>query len=104
MGALEELERDLQAAADPKKALVMQRFFKTGRGRYGEGDVFTGLTVSRSRLIAKKYSGLPLLQDIKNLLHSEVHEERPVALLILVQRFRQDPEGIAKFYLTTLRG
>lgn len=102
MGALEELRRDLQAAADPKKALVMQRFFKTGRGHYGEGDVFIGLTVPRSRLITKKYSGLPLLQDIQNLPHCEVHGERLVALLILVQRFRQDPGGIAKFYLDNL--
>ena len=99
--SLKDLRQDLRAAADPERALAMQRFFKTGKGQYGEGDIFIGLSVPASRLVAKKYAGLPL-QDVQNLLHSSIHEERLVALLILVQRFKRDPEGVALFYLDNL--
>jgi 3-methyladenine DNA glycosylase AlkD len=101
LGALKDLRKALHDAADRKRALVMQRFFKTGKGQYGEGDVFIGLTVPKSRLFARQYSDLPM-PDVKSLLHSRIHEERLIALLILVQRFKQAPDGVAAFYLDNL--
>lgn len=87
--------------ADPAKVEVLQRFFKTGKGQYGEGDVFIGLKVPQSRQAAKKHSGIPL-GDVKELLYSKIHEERLVALLILMLKFKADPEGVARFYLDNL--
>ena len=100
------IKNDLQKLADPEKAKVMQRFFKTGPGQYGEGDIFLGVTVSDSRKLAKKYSNIGL-EEVKVLLGSAVHEERMVALLILVQKYK-DATGkgkaeIARFYLDNLK-
>lgn len=98
---LKSIREDLHALADPKKAKVMQGFFKTGPGQYGEGDVFLGITVPKSRQVAKKHANAGM-DEIKQLLYSKVHEERLVALLILVDRYRRDPDGVAKFYLDNL--
>ena len=98
---LEALRKEMRTLADPAKARVMQGFFKTGPGQYGQADVFVGIAVPQSRLIAKKYAQLPLA-DVKQLLQSEIHEERLVALLILIGKYRGDPEKIARFYLANL--
>ncbi|WP_337861523.1 DNA alkylation repair protein [Nitrososphaera sp.] len=100
--AVQELRKEMRRLADPKKAEALSRFFKTGKGQYGEGDVFLGIVVPRSRLLAKKHAGRLALADIKELLHSAVHEERLVALLVLVDRYRSDPENVARFYLENL--
>lgn len=96
------IKEDLQALADPEKAKALQRFFKTGLGEYGEGDVFLGITVPRSRQVAKKHAEAGM-GEIRQLLYSKIHEERLVALLILVDKYKRDPEGVAKFYLDNLR-
>ncbi len=57
---LHVIKEDLQAAADAAKASVLARFFKTGRGEYGEGDVFLGIMVPEQRRIARKYADIPL--------------------------------------------
>ncbi len=92
----------LQQAADPERAKILSRFFKTGKGQYGEGDVFLGITVPEQRVIAKKYRDLPL-KDIEKLLLSEPHEHRLVALLILMIQYKKtDDRGrleIVDFYL-----
>lgn len=64
------------------------RFFKTGPGEYGEGDVFIGVTVPRQRRIARRFGALPL-DEAERLLASRIHEERLTALLILVERFNR---------------
>jgi 3-methyladenine DNA glycosylase AlkD len=101
LGALEELRKDLRAVSDPKKARVLQRFFKTGKEEYGEGDVFLGVMVPESRMVARKYADLAL-HDIKEMLHSKIHEERLIALLILVRGYKCDPERTALFYLDNI--
>ncbi len=100
--SLSELRKEVRAARDRVKGNFLARFFKTGKGQYGYGDVFYGLTVPQSRTLAKKYSQLPLTA-VKTLLYSKVHEERLIALLLLVHRFETgDEKGqreIFDFYL-----
>ena len=99
---LSQLQSDLQQAKNPAKAVIYARFFKTGKGQYGAGDQFLGLTVPQQRTIAKKY---PLLsfQHIHSLLQSPIHEYRLTALLILVSQYQKattvDQEKIVQFYL-----
>lgn len=83
---LADLHTDVTHASDKEKGSVLARFFKTGKGEYGEGDIFCGLTVPQSRKIAIKYQELPL-PDVSKLLQSPIHEERLIALLILVAKF-----------------
>lgn len=92
---LANLKKDVKSAANKEKAALLQRFFKTGPGEYAEGDVFAGLMVPVSRKIARKYAELPL-SEIKRLLASEIHEERLIALLILVARFTDGDEPTRK--------
>ena len=76
------IQSDLQSQKNPEKAKLLAKYFKTGKGEYGEGDVFIGLTVPQLRKIAWKYANLPL-SDIEKLLHSPIHEYRLTALIIL---------------------
>jgi 3-methyladenine DNA glycosylase AlkD len=78
----------LAAAANPAKAAVLQRFFKTGPGEYGEGDVFLGLTVPQQRRIARQFAALPRVEVIR-LLRSREHEHRLAALLIWARQFER---------------
>ena len=103
-----EVRKELKSMADPDKAAILQRFFKTGLGQYGEGDIFIGVMVPQSRKVAKKFSQLQLV-EVKMLLYSRIHEERLVALLILVWRYssalssREEKEEIVKFYLDNIK-
>ncbi|HSA83880.1 MAG TPA: DNA alkylation repair protein [Patescibacteria group bacterium] len=92
---LNNLRTDIQKEADLKKAKFLGRFFKTGKGEYAEGDVFLGLTVPQSRVIVKKYRDLPLV-DCLELLQSPIHEERLIALLIMVSSFAKASEDRRK--------
>ncbi len=85
---LSEFKKDLRNYEDPERALSSQRFFKTGPGEYGEGDLFLGITVPHQRLVAKKYKNLPI-SDIEQLLQSDWHEERLLALIIMVNQFKK---------------
>lgn len=101
MGELENLRKHLKSLADPEKAKILQRFFKTGHGEYGEGDIFLGVTVPKSRSIARKYKNISL-KFVKQLLHSKIHEERLVSILLLVEKYNQSDsqrEEIVKYYL-----
>lgn len=83
------IKDELAAHGNPAKAAHLSRFFKTGKGQYGEGDLFIGVTVPEQRSIAKKYqdAGLPLLEE---LIRSPFHEERLTALLILECRYTKN--------------
>src|SRR5215213_5270285 len=98
-----DVRKELKSMAEPEKAAILQRFFKTGPSQYGEGDIFIGVMVPQSRQVAKKFNQLPL-GEVWTLLYSRVHEERLVALLILAWRYSsasssREKEEIVKFYL-----
>ncbi len=88
---LSDLKTELWVAAEPSQAMVLQRFFKTGKGDYGEGDVFLGVKIPPIRALVKKYNGLTI-DDAVKLLQSKIHEERMTALLLLVQKFKKANE------------
>jgi 3-methyladenine DNA glycosylase AlkD len=100
------IRKELAVLADPAKAKVLQGFFKTGPGQYGEGDIFLGVQVPVLRRLAARYSMLDL-PDISELLLSPIHEERLVALLMLIQAYRkgndEQREGIFNCYLAHTR-
>ena len=81
-----ELAAALDAAGDPEDAVFLRRYFKTGPGEYGEGDVFVGVRVPAVRALARQSRSMPVDQAFE-LLDSAVHEHRLAALLVLVDRF-----------------
>jgi len=84
--------------ADPARAKSSQWFFKTGPGQYGEGDRFIGITVPVLRQLAREYESLSL-GGVASLLKSSWHEERLLALLILVRQYaRGDAAGRSDIY------
>jgi 3-methyladenine DNA glycosylase AlkD len=86
--SLKNLRAELLKNADFNKAAFLKRFFKTGKGQYGEGDVFLGITVPKQRKIAKKYLDLSL-HDLSSLIKSKVHEERLTALFVAVYKYKK---------------
>ncbi|KAA6318195.1 hypothetical protein EZS27_031767 [termite gut metagenome] len=98
-----EIKQELEKYIDPVKREYLPRFFKTGKGQYGEGDKFLGVIVPNTRLVAKKYKDESFETSVE-LLQSEWHECRLCALLMLVERFKKsDEEGrssIYNFYLS----
>ncbi len=88
-------QKELRSLANKSKGKFLQRFFKTGKGEYAEGDVFLGITVPQTRSVAKKYSGIPL-SEVQKIISSEFHEERLLALLVLVQKFSKASEAERK--------
>lgn len=96
-----DIATQIRQEANPQRAEHSQRFFKTGKGQYGEGDVFLGLTVPQQRAIAKRNLAAKL-EELKTLLYSEIHEFRLVALFILTYQYEKYPERreeIVAFYL-----
>ncbi|OGJ52190.1 DNA alkylation repair protein [Candidatus Peregrinibacteria bacterium RIFOXYB2_FULL_32_7] len=85
---LKNLQSDFKKLANPEKAKILAGFFKTGKGEYGEGDIFLGIIVPEQRKIAKKYQNLDL-KDLQKLLNSKIHEERLTALFILVDQYQR---------------
>jgi 3-methyladenine DNA glycosylase AlkD len=92
---LQELRSELKALANPEAAAFLQKYFKTGRGEYGEGDRFLGIKIPVLRGLARKYKALPLEQAV-DLLQSPYHEERMLALLLLVRMFEKGDEPLRK--------
>lgn len=95
--------RALKEASDEEKKLVLPRFFKTGKGEYGEGDKFLGVIVPETRKVAKANKNASY-ELIEALLESEWHECRLCALLILIEKYKKTPEEAVQFYLCHLKG
>ncbi len=100
------VESAIIAAGNPEKAVGAQRFFKTGPGQYGEGDIFLGVNNPSVRKMAKGYFKLPITEAVK-LLKNKHHEIRLCALLILVEYYRKSDdcvrERILEIYLKNTR-
>jgi 3-methyladenine DNA glycosylase AlkD len=90
-----EIHTRLQTLGDKKIAQFSQRFFKTGPGEYGDGDLFLGIRVPVLRKLAREYQSIDL-DEVLQLLRSAFHEERLLALLILVRVYAQGEEAIKK--------
>ncbi|MET1044255.1 MAG: DNA alkylation repair protein [Microbacteriaceae bacterium] len=107
-----DVQGALAAVATPERAVGSARFFKTGPGEYGEGDVFIGVTVPDTRRVVRRFADLPLA-EVDVLLDSPVHEHRLAALLILVAQFDRASRTpardnavrreLAAFYLAAVR-
>jgi len=90
-----EIRARLQKLGTKKRAKVSQRFFKTGPGEYGEGDIFLGVTVPELRQLATAYQAITL-REVAQLLRSAIHEARLLALLILVRAYGRGDEHAQK--------
>jgi len=103
---IKEIKKDFIKLENPTKAQILSGFFKTGKGQYGEGDVFLGITVPLQRKLAGKYLNLKM-SDIQKLLNSKIHEHRLTALFILIAQYQKSnletKEKIVNFYLKNLK-
>lgn len=85
------LLRALRTHADPVRARHSLRFFRTGKGEYGEGDRFLGATVPQIRAVARQFRALPLL-EVERLLESPWHEVRAAAVILMAAQYpKADP-------------
>jgi 3-methyladenine DNA glycosylase AlkD len=102
----ENVKNQLLKLGDPVRAVHSLRFFKTGKGQYGEGDKFIGCTVPQTRSVAAMYTNLTL-NDVSKLLNDEIHECRLCALVILTNKYNKANEleryEILNFYLANTK-
>ena len=85
-----EIEALLMGQENKEQREVLMRFFKTGKGEYGEGDEFLGLKVPQTRGIVKEGKGLITLDEIEKLLYSRWHEVRLAGFLLLVEEMKRN--------------
>ena len=89
MKMIGNLKKDLYAKRDPGKVPEYQGFFKTGIGEYGQGDIFIGVTPPDQRIVENNYKDIEL-KDLSELIQSKIHEERQIALYIMILKYK-DP-------------
>ncbi|MCD0476888.1 DNA alkylation repair protein [Chryseobacterium sp. LC2016-29] len=104
---LKEIKESLAVLSIPEKAAFFPKFFKTGKGEYGEGDLFLGVKVPDQRAVAKEYYAKISLEELSELLSSPYHEHRLTALIMLISKFEKTKdlsvkEEIINFYLKHL--
>jgi 3-methyladenine DNA glycosylase AlkD len=99
----QKISQELNKLKDPYQSKNLQRFFKTGKGEYGEGDIFLGLRMAQTRGVMKRYFKEASLEGVQKLLNSKIHEYRMTGVLILVEKFKKADEKFKKdifnFYL-----
>lgn len=98
MKYINKIKPALKSFSNPQKAKILQKFFKTKKGEYGEGDKFIGVTVPNIRKIVSLYWQKADLDNCTDLLHSPIHEERLCSLLILVKKFQKEKDLQRKIY------
>lgn len=100
---VEKIKQRLSEKSNPDKIKILSSFFKTGKGEYGEGDIFIGIAVPENRKVAKEFV-LADFDCIEDLINSPIHEERLCALIIMVEKFKKADEEmksrIFNFYLS----
>lgn len=100
---LSQIKKDLKSKATKKRAKALAWFFKTGKGEYGEGDIFIGVTLPELSRVVKKYTDKASLKDIDQFLKDRVHEYRMTALAMLCHKYRKSDiktrKHIVGFYL-----
>jgi 3-methyladenine DNA glycosylase AlkD len=104
---IQKIISELKALGSPERAKHSLRFFKTGKGEYGEGDIFLGGKVPDIRIIAKKYQDITL-SETEELLHNKYHECRLAALIILVNKYQKtknsdDKKAIYQIYINNTK-
>jgi 3-methyladenine DNA glycosylase AlkD len=101
------LKQALLQLKNPERAIQTARFFKTGKGEYGEGDIFIGLSNPQVQALVKEHWKFTNMADVQELINDKVHELRFAALLVLVAQFpKSSPvqqNTIIKFYLKNIR-
>ncbi len=102
MTMLNKLKKELKSLADPERARHESRYFKTGKGEYGEGDIFLGIKTVLKRQLAKKYVDLSL-KDVEFLMTSKFHDYRQIALFVITNKYIKGDDKLRKeifnFYL-----
>lgn len=101
-----ELKQAVKNHSNNEQGIFLQRFFKTGKGEYGEGDIFAGIKVPVSRKIANQFKDLGFT-DLQKIIKSKIHEERLITLFILVAKYKKaderEKEKIFNFYIKNIR-
>ena len=99
MSKYEEILEAFATLADESQAHILSRFFKTGKGEYGEGDKFLGIKVPVTRQIAKSYKKGMDFDTVKRLIYCEYHEVRLCGFLLLVEMMKKQSREVVDFYL-----
>ena len=104
MSLAQTISNALSDLSIPQNVEILQKFFKTGKGEYAEGDIFIGVKVPDQRIVAKEFYNKISLEEINELLSSKIHEHRLTALLMLVYKFektkdKNQQKEIVAFYL-----
>lgn len=92
MDSIDLIKNELRKYSKEEKSQVLSRFFKTGKGEYGEGDVFIGVIVPDQRKVAKAFFKTTSLLEVEVLLRSKIHEERLTSLFILILKYENEKE------------
>lgn len=100
----DEIESRMRSMGNDDQAAVLSRFFKTGKGEYGEGDRFLGIKVPETRLIVKEFKHSVEIEDIGRLITSQWHEIRLAGFLLLIEYFKKakDKRTVVDYYLSVL--
>lgn len=98
----DDVRAALAELADPDDAVALARYFKTGKGEYGEGDVFLGIRVPAIRVVVKQWRGLPL-DEVDSLLDDAEHEHRLAGVLLLVAAYPRASAEVVDRYLAAVR-
>ncbi len=103
----EDIVRDFKKVSSKEKADILQRFFKTGKGEYGEGDVFVGVVVPEIRKLCKKYYKEIHFDTLNYFLHNEIHEYRLFSLLTLTYKYekaeKKERTKIYEYYIKNIK-